>query len=601
MPGDASRQPSSRLEGPVRPDYSEIAGPIEDLPHYRGYRVGYRRLRNAKGITKYLRPLFVAGVNLLLETVFLVWLLQPSHFANVSQTATAADIFVIASIALMELLRLINVISLSVASLVARDPIPVRPERGLRVAFVTAMVPSKEPIEMVRNTLRAARRVRHDGIIDVWLLDEGNDDNVKRMCAQLGVYHFSRKGIPEFNQPKGAFKAKTKHGNYNSWLKVHGHKYAIMMSVDSDHVPLSNYADRVLGYFRDPDVAYVVGPQAYANCDNFVTKAAESQQFPFHSIIQRAANMYNAAMLVGTNNAIRIEAIVGIGGLADSITEDMATGLKMHTSRNPRTGKRWKSVYTPDLLAIGEGPSSWSDYFSQQLRWSRGTFEILLTDMWKYIWKLTPGRLVHYLLITTFYPSMAIGWLLGGVNAVLFLVFGTTGISVPLQIWFALYVDATIFQMWLYIRAREYNVSPSEAEGSTGVVGMLMSVLVSPMFASSLISTLLRRPAKFVVTAKGDASSGDGWFTFRRHLQWAVLLIGALTASVVLGYASPEACLWPVASLIVCLTPIVLWRVSRRRERKGGGYEPPRDRESQGKRLSATEVMQTGTRIVRHV
>ena len=115
-----------------------------------------------------------------------------------------------------------------------------------------------------------------------------------------------------------------------------------------------------------------------------MTRAAESQQFPFHSLIQRAANRYNAAMLVGTNNAIRISALRAVGGLSDSITEDMATGLKFHTRRNPATGRRWKSVYTPDVLAVGEGPSSWGDFFSQQMRWSRGTFEVLLKEM---IWR----------------------------------------------------------------------------------------------------------------------------------------------------------------------------------------------------------------------
>ncbi len=86
------------------------------------------------------------------------------------------------------------------------------------------------------------------------------------------------------------------------------------MSVDPDHVPVPEYAERFLGYFRDPDVAYVVGPQCYANTDTFVTKAAESQQFPFHSVIQRAANAYGAPMLVGTNNAVRIEALGVVGG-----------------------------------------------------------------------------------------------------------------------------------------------------------------------------------------------------------------------------------------------------------------------------------------------
>jgi cellulose synthase/poly-beta-1,6-N-acetylglucosamine synthase-like glycosyltransferase len=549
-------------------DFSNLAGyavRAKAMPDGE-FRVRFRAIKAQDGPLRFIRSIGLAVVNLTIEILFFCWLLQPGHLpASGTGWTTAADLFVIISIAMIELLRLINVVSLSLASVVARDPIPVRPQRNLMIAFVTTIVPSKEPIEMVRRTLIAAQAIQYRGRLDVWLLDEGDDPAVRAMCAELGVRHFSRKGVERFNQKRGPFRARTKHGNYNAWLATHGSDYQVMMSVDPDHIPLPNYAERIVGYFRDADVAYVVGPQAYGNCDNLVTKAAESQQFPFHSVIQRAANRYGVAMLVGTNNAIRIDAILGVGGLSDSITEDMATGLKLHSSRNPVTGRRWRSVYTPDVLAIGEGPSSWSDYFSQQLRWSRGTFEILTGMFWRRLFRLTPGRLMHYLLITTFYPSMALGWLLGGVNAVLYLAFGVQGIKVPVQLWFALYVDATAFQMLLYVRNRRHNVSPSEQEGSAGLIGMVMTVLTSPLYAASFVATLLRRPARFVVTAKGASTSTDSLFTFRRHLQWAVLFAGAITASVIRGYATPQSCLWPGLALVICVLPVVLWLTHGRR------------------------------------
>jgi cellulose synthase/poly-beta-1,6-N-acetylglucosamine synthase-like glycosyltransferase len=587
--GDPALRDHVRREHEWR-DFSEIAGPISPVDDAVPYRVGFTNLQAADGKFRFVRSIAIAVANLLLEALFFGWLLQPGHLPPLGHGwAVAADVFVISSIALMELLRLINVVSLSLASIVARDPIPVTPQQGMRVAFVTTIVPGKEPIGMVRRTLIAAKRIRYAGELDIWLLDEGDDPAVRAMCTRLGVHHFSRKGRAVYNRPSGAFKAKTKHGNYNAWLHSHGSRYAVMMSVDPDHTPLPNYAERILGYFRDPSIAYVVGPQCYANCDNLVTKAAESQQFPFHSVIQRAANRYGVAMLVGTNNAIRISAIQGVGGLSDSITEDMATGLKIHTARNPATGRRWRSVYTPDVLAIGEGPSSWSDYFSQQLRWSRGTFEVLLTDFWKRCWRLSPGRLLHYGLITTFYPSMALGWVLGGVNALLFLAFGVRGINVPVQLWLALYTDATAFQIWLYIRNRRHNVSPSELEGTSGIRGMLLSILTSPIYSASLVAALLRLPARFVVTAKGASTSTDTLITFRRHLQWAVLLAGALVTSFVLGYAALESCLWPAISLLVCLTPIALWLFERRR---------PTSARPSRRAPTRTELMRQETRYV---
>ncbi|GAA4590339.1 cellulose synthase/poly-beta-1,6-N-acetylglucosamine synthase-like glycosyltransferase [Actinoplanes octamycinicus] len=543
--------------------FSRLAGPLTVPPAGQPYRVQFRNQRKLDGRWRHAKALLIALLNVCFEIVFFAWLLRPDHIGAtyagpVAEAARIANLAVIVFIAVVELLRLVNVISLSLASIAARDPIPVVPDPGVRVAFLTTIVPSKEPIAVVADTLRAATRIRHDGVFDIWLLDEGDDPAVKAVCAELGVRHFTRRGVERYNQEAGAFRAKTKHGNYNAWIDAHGARYDVLLSVDPDHVPLANFAERILGYFRDPDVAYAVGPQCYKNSEQFVTRAAESQQFPFHSVIQRAANLYGTPMLVGTNNAIRIDALRSIGGLSDSITEDMATGLSLHTSRNPATGNRWKSVYTPDVLSAGEGPTSWSDYFSQQRRWSRGTFEILSGTYWRRFAKLSPAAMLHYTLITTFYPSMAIGWLLGIVNAILFLGLGVTGLTIAPQTWLALYTDATVFSLWLYIHHRRYNVSPYEPPDSWGLTGMLMSIIAAPLYAGQLCSTIARRPAKFVVTPKGESSSRDGLRTFRNHLGWCAVLVAAIAVSVIRHYAGGAALLWPCTSLLVCLLPIAL-------------------------------------------
>jgi hypothetical protein len=129
--------------------------------------------------------------------------------------------------------------------------------------------------------------------------------------------------------------------------------------------------------------------------------------------------------------------------------------------------------------------------------------------------------------------------------------------------------------MLLYVRNRRHNVSPSEREGSTGLIGMIITVLTSPMYASSFIATLLRRPARFVVTAKGASSSADSLFTFRRHLQWAVLFAGALITSVIRGYATPQSCLWPGVGLLICVLPVVLWLTTGRGSRDPDQRVPP--------------------------
>jgi cellulose synthase/poly-beta-1,6-N-acetylglucosamine synthase-like glycosyltransferase len=408
--------------------------------------------------------------------------------------------------------------------------------------------------------------------MDVWLLDEGNDPAVKAMCARLGVHHFSRKGRDDYNQPDGPYKARTKHGNYNAWLDSHGRHYDFWISVDTDHVPHPNMAERLLGYFRDPDVAFVVGPQVYGNYDNLVTKAAESQQYLFHGVIQRAGNRLGAAMFVGTNNAVRITALEAIGGLHDSITEDAATSLAWHSSTNPATGRRWKSVYTPDVLAVGEGPSSWSDYFVQQGRWSRGTDEIVLRRFWTKTRGLPLLRRLHYGLLMSYYPSAAISWVLGCVNVAVYLLSGLSGVAVSAQLWFMLYTNAALLQLGIYFWNRRHNVSPHEEEGSSGALGMFISVLSAPVYVDSLIRALGRRRTSFKVTPKGEDGVQDRLSTFSRNLGWALFLGGALAASYPLRHDHGFMRGWAALSLLIAGMPVLLWGATsvRRRFRPEG-------------------------------
>ncbi|MFD7444654.1 glycosyltransferase family 2 protein [Streptomyces sp. NPDC059909] len=559
--------------------YSRLAGPLTQPDPSKPYKVQYRSLLSQE--PHRVRAALLLGAAPLVSLGLFAWLMQPQHWTErdpnlKNDLLLWLDIVMLVSIGLIELFRTMNVLSNAHATLVARDPVPVVPEHGTRVAFLTSFVPGKEPLEMVTKTLEAAVKIRHRGLMHVWLLDEGDDPAVKEVCARLGVHHFSRKGIAKWNQAKGAHRAKTKHGNYNAWLEAHGGNYDFFASVDTDHVPLPNYLERMLGYFRDPDVGFVIGPQVYGNYDTFVTKAAESQQFLFHALIQRAGNRYGAPMFVGTSNAVRIKSIKQIGGLYDSITEDMATGFEMHRARNPETGNKWRSVYTPDVLAVGEGPSAWTDFFTQQLRWSRGTYETILKQYWRGFGTLPPGKLFNYTMMIIFYPMSALNWILAALSCALFLGMGASGVQIDPAIWMMLYGNASALQIGLYIWNRRHNVSPHEPEGSGGLAGMVMSALSAPIYARSLMDAVLRRKSKFVVTPKGDSSSPDTLFgTFRIHLFFILVFGGSLAASFFNGHDHPAMITWASLALLITAAPIFAWRYTVRAEKKKRNAQPP--------------------------
>ncbi|MGW0910150.1 glycosyltransferase family 2 protein [Streptomyces sp. NPDC002784] len=576
------------LEGAVRPEgydydtHSRLAGPLTE-PAGAGYRVQYASLLARE--PHRIRAVLLMTLAPLLTGALLVYLVWPTHWVEregADRWLTGLDVTMLISIGLIELFMVVNVASVAHATLVARDPVPVTPEPGTRVAFLTTYVPGKEPLSMLRATLEGATRITHPGPLDIWLLDEGDDDGAKALCAELGVRHFTRLGVPEWNRAKGVHKARTKHGNYNAWIAMHGRDYDFFASVDTDHVPLPNFLERMMGYFRDPDVAFVVGPQVYGNYHNPVTKAAESQQFLFHALIQRAGNRYRAPMFVGTNNVVRISAVRQIGGLYDSITEDMATGFELHRHRNPLTGAHWRSVYTPDVLAVGEGPASWTDFFTQQMRWSRGTYETLFKQYWRAPFSMPPGRLFSYTMMLVYYPMTAVNWLLGILSCFLFLWFGASGTQVAASVWLMLYSDAAALQIGLYLWNRRHNVSPHEPRGSGGLAGMAMSALSAPIYLKSFGEALIRRPSRFVVTPKGGDASPDRLLTFRIHLGWAALLAVSLVASMVLDHTHAAMRTWAVLGMAISLAPVAVWAGTQYTERRARQAPRPAPRPVEG-------------------
>lgn len=352
---------------------------------------------------------------------------------------------------------------------------PVDPPAGLRVAFLTTIVPSKEPLEIVAATLAKMKQVKHDGLLDVWILDEGDDPDVKAAAAELGVRHFTRQGRPEYNTDAGAYRAKTKCGNHNAWRAEHEHEYDVVAQLDPDHVPFDFFLERTLGYFRDPDVGFVVAPQVYGNPhDTFVSYGASGQQFLFSGLIERGGNGLDAPLLIGTNHLYRPDCWSQIGGYQDSIIEDHLTSIHVQAATNPATGNRWKGVYTPDLLAIGEGPTSWADYFTQQGRWAYGIWQIMLDrSKWPKT-RLGVRRRLTYALVQSYYPSVALAWMMGYLVTAAYLVLGATSIVARPSTWFPLWGASLGVWALIWLWLRRYNLAEHERR-RIGVRPMLLT------------------------------------------------------------------------------------------------------------------------------
>lgn len=533
---------------------SRIAGKLVDT---NSTKVQFKPVLNKQ------QKMFLGLVGILLAIInvaFLAWLINPTHIVPGKSIFLEALILItFCFIVIIELVRIIQAATLWLFASKAIDPVPYKPQKGLKVAILTTIVPSKEPIEIVRKTLAAMKKIEYDGKVDVWILDEGNDPRVKRMAKELGVKHFSRFGKPEFNQPSGEFKTKSKAGNHNSWRAKHEREYDVIAQMDPDHIPRRNFLERTLGYFRDQNIAFVVAPQVYGNQSHrWLTRASASQAYIFHGIIQRGGNGFGSPLLIGTNHLYRPKAWKQIGGYQDSIIEDHLTSMKLHGTINPETGKPWQSIYTPDIISVGEGPTSWTDYFNQQKRWAYGIWEIALKHALPLHKNLKLGQKLSYAALQFFYPSVAVVWLMGNVVSALYFTLGIRSMNVSASTWFYFWSLSLLTQIWLFTWLNRFNLTEHERKHG-GIDAMLLTLLTSPVYVAAGLAALMHRPLVYAVTAKGNLRSNDTYNTYKSHLNWILVALVLAEVGFLSNRIASTQTIWDAFIAVVTGVPIAIF------------------------------------------
>lgn len=323
-----------------------------------------------------LRPLVLAVVGTLAAAVYLWWLLRPSRVGNPGLYGL---------LVVVELFNVVQAVGFWITT--ARGRLRRRPTLLRRVSTppVDVFVPVyDEPVDVIEPTVRAARDM--DGDPHVWLLDDGKRDELERLAADLGVGYLRRDGN------EGA-----KAGNINHALARTDAPFVAVL--DSDHVARPHFLTETIPHVSEPDVAFAQTPQYYANTDEHPVAAASwGQQALFFGPIAVGKDACDSMFCCGTNVVFRRDALESVGGFpTESVTEDFELSIGLHE-------RGWRSVYVPEVLAVGLGPIDMAGYVGQQLRWAKGCLSALPRIVRS---KLSPGRRLQYLLSSGFFLT---GW-----------------------------------------------------------------------------------------------------------------------------------------------------------------------------------------------
>jgi cellulose synthase (UDP-forming) len=386
-----------------------------------------------------------------------------------------------------------------------KPPVPPASTQIYTVDVLTTYCPG-EPRAMVVNTLRAIQRLTYPHT--TYLCDEADDPFLRQVCADLGVIHVTRQD-----------KTDAKAGNINNALRQATGQ--ICLVIDPDHVPVPDFLDQVLPYFENPAVGFVQCAQGYYNRkESMVAFGASEQTYSFYGPMMSCMSHYGTAQAIGANCTFRRAALDSIGGHANGLSEDMHTAMRLHA-------QGWESTYVPLPLSYGLVPATLSAYYKQQLKWSRGTFELLVTTYPAVFRGLSGRQRLHYGTLPLYYllgTVQLLDWLI----PILSLVSMQLPLQVDLLLFGTVYIPLLLTGFLVRQYAQRWLIERHEA--GFHLLGGILASGTWWVYVLGLIYTVFRVKVPYLPTPKDDQP--------RNHFLLVLpnLVMGLLTLGTI-GYS----------------------------------------------------------------
>jgi cellulose synthase (UDP-forming) len=451
------------------------------------YRLHYR---SASGILT-MRLLVAAGVFCLGN--FLWWAINSSHRGYL-------PLFVLLLISLgFKALRMahewVHYVRVSVPVLPTYTP-------ALRTVDVLTTACPGEPHAMIIETLEAMQAIRYPHTS--YLCDEGNDPVLRAACARLGVVHVTR-----------TLKVNAKAGNINNALRQATGEMCVVL--DPDHVPTPDFLDKVMPYFEDEKVGYVQVVQAYGNqSESLVARGAAEQTYHFYGPLMMSMNRYGTVQAIGANCTFRRKALDSIGGHAPGLTEDMHTAMLLHAAG-------WESAYVPEIVSRGLVPASLAAFYAQQLKWSRGTFDLLFRVYPKLVKNFSWPQRLHYFVLPLYFFS--------GVVALIDLLLPLFSLGLSQFPWLVnmnelLYRAVPLLAMSMLIRLYAQRWLREPSESGLHLAGGFLRMGTWWVYTLGFLYAVVGKRVPYIPTPK-EGRCDNEWRLALPNLTLAVMLLAA--------------------------------------------------------------------------
>lgn len=416
--------------------------------------------------------------------------------------------------------------------------------------MVSIHVPAyNEPPELLVDTLRTLAQLDYPNF-EVIVVDNNTPDQarwrpVEAECRSLG---------PRFRFLHVEGLAGYKAGALNLALRHTTEQARLVAVIDSDYQVRPDWLRAVLGFFGDPEVALVQGPQDYRDGRQSLFKSACTAEYAtFFAAGMVTRNERNAIIQHGTMSLVRRDVLEAVGGWAEwTITEDAELGLRILAAGH-------QSVYLNECFGQGVSPDRFSDYAAQRFRWAFGAMQIMRAHAGLLLGRtgdrLTSGQRYHYVAgwlpwladgLNLIVSLLAIGW------SILMAVY-STHLTVPSALWTL--PPLALFVLRL-LKALDLQFNCNRVGLDRALLGTLAGLALTFTVGRAVLSACIGSDMPFVRTPKH--ARPHGLIAALRGVRAELLLAMALVACAaatrhVIPAGGIDALLWSGLLLALAL------------------------------------------------
>jgi cellulose synthase/poly-beta-1,6-N-acetylglucosamine synthase-like glycosyltransferase len=437
-------------------------------------------------------------------------------------------------------------------------PMNGSPPEGEDVPTVDiAICTYKEDVGEIVDTIVACQRVEYaEGMLHVYVLDDGHRAEMKEVCRQLQRSDLLRHRLTYVDRPDNKGK---KAGNINHWLREYEHESGeFFIILDADMQPFPDMLDILMGHFygltpfEQEICAFIQTPQFYRNYNG---KKAWSDlynisEFFFYRVLQPAMSNKGCTVYVGCCALWSRRAIESIGGfIGGYATEDSVTGCQINRTLVPGTDYRWISKFALQPVAAGVSPDNLPALLEQRLRWYHGLCQMFgHHDGYIFAKGLTPMQRVLFWVCSASYIANIINY---------FTVFAGTLILLGSITYYSYLGTLGTLSQWAFFAGPGALLTTlfvwSFIPGCTTIqfVHTMSTVfLYTPVYAAAILRHYFNVKIKIQTTAV-EAGGTRRWHKFflMPVISITIILAGSITAAVAVITTKGEKSIAPIVQI----------------------------------------------------